>query len=146
MISRQRVCHRLSRWGSQGWFPVAAMALLSACGEPMFENAGSPHSLLEDREACTLEIDQSPAALAYRQSPAAHPEFVSQVFTAMNQCIERKGWKQVRSQQEQEQVREAITSELAQTDQPALRPDSKTTDAFVRGVEERLARVPGSAR
>jgi len=146
MIWRQQVCHRLSRWGSQGWFLVAAMALLAACGEPMFENAGSPHSLLEDREACTLEIDQSPAALAYRQSPAAHPEFVSQVFTAMNQCIERKGWKQVRSQQEQEQVREAITSELAQTDQPALRPDSKTTDAFVRGVEERLARVPSSAR
>ena len=122
------------------------MALLAACGEPMFENAGSPHSLLEDREACTLGIDQSPAALAYRQSPAAHPEFVSQVFTEMNQCIERKGWKQVRSQQEQEQVREAITSELAQTDQPALRLDSKTTDAFVRGVEERLARVPSSAR
>ena len=146
MISRQQVCHRLSRWGSRGWFLVAVMALLSACGEPMFENAGSPHSLLEDREACTLEIDQSPAALAYRQSPTAHPEFVSQVFTEMNQCIERKGWKQVRSQQEQEQVREAITSELAQTDQLALRPDSKTTDAFVRGVEERLARVPSSAR
>ena len=97
------------------------VALLSACGEPMFENAGSPHSLLEDREACTLEIDQSPAALAYRQSPTAHPEFVSQVFTEMNQCIERKGWKQVRSQQEQEQVREVIISELAQTGQPASR-------------------------
>lgn len=122
------------------------VALLSACGEPMFENAGSQHSLLEDREACTLEIDQSPAALAYRQSPTAHPEFVSQVFTEMNQCIERKGWKQVRSQQEQQQIREAITSELAQTGQPPLHADSKTTDAFMRGVEERLARVPSSAR
>jgi len=122
------------------------VALLSACGEPMFENAGSQHSLLEDREACTLEIDQSPAALAYRQNPTAHQEFVSQAFTDMNRCIERKGWKQVRSQQEQEQVREAITTELAQTGQPALRADSKTTDAFVRGVEERLARVPSSAR
>lgn len=122
------------------------VALLSACGEPMFENAGSPHSLQEDREACTLEIDQTPAALAYRQNPTAHPEYVSQVFIDMNRCIERKGWKQVRSQQEQEQVREAITSELAQTDQPALRSDPKATDAFVRGVEERLARVPSSAR
>jgi len=64
----------------------------------------------------------------------------------MNQCIERKGWKQVRSQQEQEQVREAITSELAQTGQPVPRLDSKATDAFVRGVEERLAHVPSSAQ
>lgn len=96
-------------------------ALLSACGEPMFENAGSQHSLLEDREACTLEIDQSPESLAYRQNPSAHPEYVSQVFTEMNRCIERKGWKQVRMQQEQEQVREVIISELAQTGQPASR-------------------------
>jgi hypothetical protein len=87
-----------------------------------------------------------PAALAYRQSPAAHPEYVSQVFTDMNQCIERKGWKQVRFQQEQEQVREAITSELAQTGQLGPRSDSKATDAFVRGVEERLAPVPSSTR
>jgi len=124
---------------------ILAVALLSSCGEPMFDNAGSQHSLLEDREACAMEIDQSPAALAYRQNPTAHPEYVSQVFTDMNRCIERKGWKQVRSQQEQEQVREAIASELAQTGQPAPRSDAKATDAFVRGVEERLARVPSSA-
>lgn len=123
---------------------MAAMALLAGCGEPMFENAGSQHSLLEDREACAMEIDQSPAALAYRQNPTAHPDYVNQVFTDMNQCIERKGWKQLRSQQEQ--VREAITSELAQTGQPAPRSDPKATEAFVRGVEERLAHVPGSAR
>jgi hypothetical protein len=87
-----------------------------------------------------------PAALAYRQSPTAHPENVSQVFTDMNQCIERKGWKQVRSQEEQEQVREAITSELAQTGQPASISDSKTTEAFVRAVEDRLARPSSSAQ
>ena len=97
------------------------VALLSACGEPMFEHAGSQHSLLEDREACAMEIDQSPEALAYRQNPTAYPDYVSQVFTDMNRCIERKGWKQVRSQQEQEQMRDAITSELAQSGQPALR-------------------------
>ena len=125
---------------------IFVLAFLSACGEPMFENAGSQHSLLEDREACTLEIDQSPEALAYRQNPTAHPEYVSQAFTDMNRCIERKGWKQVKSQQEQEQVREAITSELAQTGRPVPRSDSKTTEAFVRGVEERLAGVPSSAR
>jgi len=125
---------------------ILVVALLSACGEPMFENAGSQNSLLEDREACAMEIDQSPSALAYRQNPTAHPEYVSQVFTDMNQCIERKGWKQVRSQQEQEQVREAITSEMAQTSQPAPRSDPKATEAFVRGVEERLARVPSSVR
>jgi len=122
------------------------VASLSGCGEPMFEHAGSQHSLLEDREACAMEIDQSPEALAYRQNPTAHPDYMSQVFTDMNRCIERKGWKQVRSQQEQEQMREAIVSELAQTGQPAPRSDSKAADAFVRGVEERLARVPSSAR
>ena len=84
---------------------IFVVALLSACGEPMFDNAGSQNSLLEDREACAMEMEKSPAALAYRQNPTAHPEYVSQVFTDMNRCIERKGWKQVRSQQEQEQVR-----------------------------------------
>jgi hypothetical protein len=112
----------------------------------MFENAGSQHSLLEDREACAMEIDQSPAALAYRQNPTAYPDYVNQVFTDMKRCIEHKGWKQVRSQQEQEQVREAITSELAKTSQPAPRSDPKATEALVRGVEERLAHVPSSAR
>ena len=67
----------------------------------MFENAGSQHSLLEDREACALEMEKSPAAIAYRQNPTAHPEYVSQVFEDVNRCIEHKGWKQVRSQQEQ---------------------------------------------
>ena len=125
---------------------IFVVALLSACGEPMFDNAGSQNSLLEDREACAMEMEKSPAAIAYRQNPTAHPEYVSQVFTDMNRCIERKGWKQVRSQQEQEQVHQAITSELAQTGQPAPRSDPKATEAFVRGVEERLARVPSSAR
>jgi hypothetical protein len=128
------------------WIVVGLLLLCAGCGEPMFENAGSQHSLLEDREACAMEMEQSPAAVAYRQNPTAHPEYVSEVFTDMNRCIERKGWKQVRSQQEQEQVREAITSELAQTGQPGPRSDSKATDAFVRGVEERLAHVPNSAR
>ena len=117
------------------------MALLSACGEPMFDNAGSQNSLLEDREACAMEMEKTPAAIAYRQNPTAHPEYVSQVFTDMNQCIERKGWKQVRSQQEQEQVDQAMRSELAQTGQPSSRSDPKATDAFVRGVEDKLVRA-----
>ena len=136
--------HRLSRWSGQGWFFVAAMAVLTGCGEPMFENAGSQNSLLEDREACAME--QTPEALAYRQNPTAHPDYPSQVFTDMNRCIERKGWKQVRTQQEQEQIREAIAAELAQTGQPAPRSDSQAAESFVRGVEERLARVPSSAQ
>jgi hypothetical protein len=41
---------------------------------------------------------------------------------------------------------EAITSELAQTGQPAPRSDPKAAEAFVRGVEERLAHVPSSAQ
>jgi len=122
------------------------VALLSACGEPMFENAGSQNSLLEDREACAMEMEKSPAAIAYRQNPTAHPDYVNQVFIDTNRCIERKGWKQVRSQQEQEQMREAITSELAHTGQPAPGSDPKAADAFARGVEDKLARVPSSAR
>jgi len=105
------------------------VASLSGCGEPMFENAGSQHSLLEDREACAMEIDQSPEALAYRQNPMAHPDYMNQVFIDTNRCIERKGWKQVRSHQEQEQMRDAVTSELAQTGQPAPRSDSKAADS-----------------
>lgn len=122
------------------------VAALSACGEPMFENAGSQNSLLEDREACAMEMEKSAAAIAYRQNPAAHPDYVNQVFTDTNRCIERKGWKQVRSQQEQEQMREAVTSELAQPGPPVPLSDPKATDAFVRGVEERLAHVPSGAR
>ena len=118
--------------------------LPAGCGEPVFESTGSPNSLLEDREACVMELEKSPAAIAYRQNPTAHPEYVNQVFTDMNQCIERKGWKQVRSQQEQ--VREAITSELAQTGPPAPHSDPKTTESFGRRAEERLALVPSSAR
>ena len=123
---------------SRAFSLMLVVVLLTACGEPVFENSGSPNSLLEDREACAMETEQSPAAIAYRQNPTAHPEYVSQVFTDMNRCIERKGWKQVRSQQEQEQVREAITSELTHTGQPALRSDAKATDAIVRAVEDRL--------
>ncbi len=120
---------------------MLVLVSLSACGEPMFDNAGSQHSLLEDREACAMEMEQSPAARAYRQNPTAHPEYVSQVFTDMNQCIERKGWKQVRSQEEQEQMREAITSEMAQKAPPVSISDSKVTEAFVRAVEDKLVRA-----
>ena len=118
---------------------ILSVALLSACGEPMFDNAGSQNSLLEDREACARDMEKSPAAVAYRETPTAHPDYVNQVFEGMNRCIERKGWKQVRSQQ-REQVREAITSELAQTNQPASISDPKVTEALVRAVEGKLAR------
>ena len=120
------------------------MALLAGCGEPMFDYAGSQHSLLEDREACAMEIDQSPAALAYRQNPTAHPDYVSQVFTGMNRCIERKGWRQVSSQQEQ--VRGAITSELAHGSQPVGLSDPNAREAFVRTAEDRLARPSSSGQ
>jgi hypothetical protein len=91
---------------------VVALLLLNACSEPRFEDAGSRNSLLEDRKACAAEIAESPAATAYHQNPAAHPNYVSQVFEDMNRCIEGKGWKQARSPQEQERLKEAITSEL----------------------------------
>ncbi|MDN5943016.1 MAG: hypothetical protein L0H94_14125 [Nitrospira sp.] len=98
---------------SQATAMAAALILLNACGEPMFENAGSRNSLLGDREACTMEIDKSPAATVYRQNPTAQPDYVSQVFEDMNRCIEGKGWKQVRSPQEQERLKGAMTSGLS---------------------------------
>ena len=146
MNTSRQVVHSAARWNSHGWFLVAAMALLAGCGEPMFENAGSKNSLLEDREACAMEMEKSPAAIAYRQNPTAHPEYVSQVFEDVNRCIEHKGWKQVRSQQEQEQVREAITSELVHGSQPVGLSDPKAREALARAVEERLARASGAAR
>ena len=125
---------------------MLVVALLAACGEPMFENAGSLNSLLEDREACVMEINQSSAALAYRKNPAEHPDYPNQVFEEMNQCIERKGWKQVRSQHEQERVREATTSELTHSFQPAGLSDAKAREALTRAIEDRLAHTSNTAR
>ena len=116
-----------------------SLIVLAGCGEPAFENAGSQASLLEDREACTAEIDQSPAANAYRQNPDAHPEYPMQVFGEMNRCIERKGWKQVLSQHEQEQLRDAVVKEVAQKAPPALFSDSKATESLARAVEQRFS-------
>ena len=125
---------------------MLVVAWLVACGEPMFENAGSPNSLLEDREACAMEMEKSPAAIAYRQNPTAHPDYVSQVFHDVNQCIERKGWKQVRSLPEQEQVREAVASELKQTGPAVSITDPKAKEAFIRAVEDKLARSSSAPR
>jgi hypothetical protein len=97
---------------------AAALVLLYACGEAMFENAGSRNSLLEDRKACAVEINNSPAATAYRQNPTAHPDFVRHVFEDLNRCIEGKGWRQVLSLQEQERLKGAITSELTHARTP----------------------------
>ena len=130
--------------GRTGFLKVFALLMLNGCGEPMYDNAGSQHSLLEDREACIVEMEQGPEAVAYRQNPAAHPEYGSQVFEEMNRCIERKGWKQVRSQQEQEQISNAIAAEATHAGQPASISDPKTSEALVRGVEERLTRASSS--
>ncbi len=103
---------------SQATAMAAALVLLYACGEATFENAGSRHSLLEDREACAVEINNSPAATAYRQNPTAHPDYVGQVYEDMKRCIEGKGWKQALSPQEQERLKGAITSELTHARSP----------------------------
>jgi len=111
---------------------AAALVLLYACGEPMFENAGSRHSLLEDREACAMEINNSPAATAYAQNPTAHPDFVRHVFEDINRCIEGKGWKQVLSPQEQERLKGVLTSELtpARTPVPITEPEQPGDATF----------------
>ena len=97
---------------------AAALVLLYACGETTFENAGSRHSLPEDRKACAVEINNTPAATAYRQNPTAHPDYIRQVFEDMNRCIEGKGWKQVLAPQEQERLKGAITPEVTHARSP----------------------------
>jgi hypothetical protein len=56
---------------SAGIATAFALPFLAGCGEPMFEKACSRHSLLEDRKACAMEMEQNPAAIAYRQNPTA---------------------------------------------------------------------------
>jgi len=46
-----------------------AAVLLSDCGEPKLENAGSWYSLVEDRKACAVEVVQSSAALVCGHDP-----------------------------------------------------------------------------
>ena len=116
-----------------------SLIVLAGCGEPAFENAGSQASLLEDREACAAEIDKSAAASAYRQNPDAHPQYPAEVYNEMNRCIERRGWKQVRSQEEQEQLRDAIVKEAKQTAPPSSISDSKARESLARAVEQKFS-------
>jgi hypothetical protein len=112
---------------------------LTGCGEPMFENAGSQASLLEDREACAVEVNTSLAAEAYRLNPDAHPEYPGEVYNEMNRCIERRGWKLVQSEQDQQQLRDAIVKEARQNAPPASISDSKTRETLARAVEQRFS-------
>ena len=116
-----------------------SLIVLAGCGEPAFENAGSQATLLEDREECAAEVNNSPAAEAYRQNPYAHGEYPAQVFDEMNRCIERKGWKQVRSQQEQDQLRDTIVKEAKQTAPPSSISDSKARESLARAVEQKFS-------
>ena len=70
---------------------LMAAVLLSGCGEPIFENAGSHNSLVEDQQACAVEVAKSPVALAYRQNPAAHPDYQSLAFADMIVAPSAKG-------------------------------------------------------
>jgi len=91
-----------------------------------------------------MEIEQSPAALAYLQNPSAHPDYLNQIFDEVNRCIERKGWKQARSQQTQEQVRDAVTSEVTRTAPTVSIRDSHATYAFVQAIEDTIERSSSS--
>ena len=91
-----------------------------------------------------MEIGQSPAALAYRENPSAHPDYPNQIYDEVNHCIEHKGWKQVRSPQEQEQIRDAVASEAARTAPSVSIRDVQATQALVQAVEENLAGTPSS--
>lgn len=89
---------------------LIAAPLLSGCGEATFEHADSRNSVAEDRQACAVEVANSPAAQAYRQNPAAHRDYPSQAFADMIRCIERNGWKQVGAKRESQHVSNADVS------------------------------------
>lgn len=57
---------------------AAALVLLNACGEGIFDNTGSRTSLVEGKRACAVEMTERPTAPAYRQNPAAHPDHQDQ--------------------------------------------------------------------
>ena len=121
---------------------LCLLVLLSNCGEPVYEHAGSPHSLVEDREACAMEREQRPEAMAYRQNPTAHPDYLSRVFADMNRCIERKGWTLLGAQSQQ--MRGPATSEFAQAGRPAPDSDPKAT-GVIRGFDARSSDIPSVA-
>jgi hypothetical protein len=106
----------------------------------MYDNNGSQHSLLEDREACAIEIEQSPAALAYRANPSAHPDHPSEVFNELNRCIEGKGWKKARSPHEEEQVRDTVALRATRTAPSLSINDLHATQTFVQAAEDTRAR------
>ncbi len=89
-----------------------------------------------------MELEQSPDAMAHRQNPIAHPEYVGRVFADMNRCIERKGWKLLSAQPQQ--AREPATSGFAQAGRPAPRSDPRATGVAVLGVEERPVDMPSA--
>ena len=121
---------------------LSGLALLSACGEPVYEYAGSPNSLLEDREACAMEIEQSSEAMVYRQNPTAHPEYIGRVFTDMNRCIERKGWKLLSAQPQL--AHEPAKSEFAQARHSVPDSDPKAI-GVIRGFDTRSSDIPSVA-
>ena len=53
------------------WIVTGLLLLSAGCGKPMSDNAGSQNSLLEDREDCAMEMEQS---------LAPHPAYMNQVF------------------------------------------------------------------
>jgi ABC-type sulfate/molybdate transport systems ATPase subunit len=81
-----------------------------------------------------------------RAEVMAHPDYPNQVFEEMNRCIERKGWKQVRSPQEQKQLSEAIATEATRTAPPMSISDSKATESFAQRVQDRFTHASSSAQ
>ncbi len=124
---------------------LSGLVLLSACGEPLYEYAGSSNSLLEDREACMRELEeleQSPEARDYRQNPTAPPDYMRHVFADTNRCIERKGWKLLSAQPQQ--IHEPARSEFAQAGRPA--PDSAPKAiGVIREFNTRSSDIPSVA-
>ena len=74
---------------------LMAAVLLTGCGDPKFEQAGSRNSGAEDRQACAVEVANSRAAKAYWQNPAAHRDFPNEALANMIHCTKRERWKEV---------------------------------------------------
>lgn len=77
------------------WFLLGIAVMVSGCGGApvVLEKAGSQPGEFEDAKYdCSVQMDHSSGAIAYRQDPLAHMYYPVQARRDMLNCLKRKGW------------------------------------------------------
>lgn len=77
--------------------PVMICLLLMGvgCGSPVkfVKEGATPQDFKNAQYDCKVQADRSAGAIAYRQDPLAHLNYISQARQDMFECLERQGWK-----------------------------------------------------